>query len=163
MILWNLGVLMWILLLFLFGMLEGEESPQVAHYEGSPSGIVAGVLNVISGDLCFSELDLVIPGADPIYLSRTPTYAPGLIPNDPCKGTWNFPFMERMERVQFQGKQSFKHFLGSQYFLNFQAKQKHRTASFIKENHPKGITNVAHSPLLTVIEAAIRKRAILRR
>ena len=71
---------------------------RVAHFEGAPSGIAAGWVNVVSGAIVHSETDLVIPGIEPIALSRSPIYAPGQSFYDQYKESWNFDFRERIAR-----------------------------------------------------------------
>lgn len=49
---------------------EGEEAASVATLEGLPSSIVNGSVCVITGDFTDSVLDLIMPGPEPLVLSR---------------------------------------------------------------------------------------------
>ncbi len=88
----------WIALLFMLVYSTLLAETPVAHFEGAPSGIAAGWVNVVSGAIIHSETDLVIPGVEPIALSRSPIYAPGQSFYDKYKESWNFDFRERIAR-----------------------------------------------------------------
>ena len=88
----------WLLFIFLCTTLFAET--RVAHFEGTPTGIAAGWVNVVSGAIIHSETDLFIPGVEPIALSRSPIYAPGQSFYDKYNESWNFDFRERIERTE---------------------------------------------------------------
>ncbi len=88
----------WLALLFMLLCTTLFAQDRVAHFEGAPSGIAAGWVNVVSGAIIHSETDLVIPGVEPIALSRSPIYAPGQSFYDQYKESWNFDFRERIAR-----------------------------------------------------------------
>lgn len=50
---------------------ESSRQSPVFTMEGLPSTIVNGTVNIISGDYCESEIDLIVPGAEPISIGRS--------------------------------------------------------------------------------------------
>jgi len=145
-------LLLWLVLLSTTILAEDR----VAHFEGAPFGIAAGWVNVISGALVHSETDLIIPGIEPIVLSRSPLYSPGQSFFDRYKESWNFDFRERIQRktekevVGFNGGHEITRphdwlSLEKGYqeaFVFFNKETKHNTKLPYKvHEHAKGFTN----------------------
>ncbi len=118
---------------------------RVAHFDGSPAGIAAGWVNVISGSIVHGETDLVIPGIEPLHISRSPLYAPGYAYKDKVKESWNFPFMEKLERQinKTNYKEDLVIFHGAQELLSFKggSLEEPELRRFQSSDHPKGYTN----------------------
>ena len=136
------------LFVFFCSAIFSEEAEQIAHFEGCPSGIVAGWVNVVSGSIANSETDLVIPGIEPLYISRSPLYAPNDFLKDKVKESWNFPFMERFERWtnnnSKQGNEDLTLWQGSQQVLFFKDRDTNKQERDYKLiDHPKGFTNLS--------------------
>ena len=137
-------------LLFFCTPLIGGDPERIAHFEGCPSGVVAGWVNVISGSVAHSETDLIIPGIEPLYISRSPLYAPGYFPKNKVKESWNFPFMEKLERSldyssNSSGRECFTLCQGTQEVLYFKDgdPNKPENRGYKLDNHPKGFTNLS--------------------
>ncbi len=134
-------------LVLILGALAAEEE-RIAHFEGSPSGIAAGWVNVISGSIVHQETDLIIPGIEPLQISRSPLYAPGYFPKDKVKESWNFSFKETLQRQMDNGRENLVVHQGSQELLSFKNGDPHNPEKrfFKSSDHPRGYTNQAAGP-----------------
>ena len=130
--------------LLLFASLFSEEE-KVAHFEGCPSGVAGGWVNVISGSIVNFETDLVIPGVEPLSITRSPLYSPGKLLPQIRKESWNFPFMEKICR-EFdhldRSKENLTIYQGTQELLSFKngSPNKFNCRQYELKDHPKGFT-----------------------
>jgi len=90
----------WILFLF-FSTLAAESSPSaIAHFESGLPSVAGGYVNVITGAPLIHVNDLVIPGIEPLTLSRDLQFNPeGIRQNLPgIRKGWNLHFQENLTR-----------------------------------------------------------------
>ena len=90
----------------------------------------------------------MIPGVEPLHISRSPHYAPGYFPKDKRKESWNFPFMESLERQMDRSdgeKENLIIHKGSEPLLCFNKgdPNKPERRKYQLKDHPKGFTSQA--------------------
>ncbi|MGE4572970.1 MULTISPECIES: RHS repeat-associated core domain-containing protein [Parachlamydia] len=72
-----------------------------ANLLGVPNGIVAGMVNVVTGDFIQHDVDLVLPGSTPLTLERT--YSSSFGEHGSLSLGWNFNHYKHLN-VHFMGK-----------------------------------------------------------
>ncbi|WP_249274151.1 RHS repeat-associated core domain-containing protein [Parachlamydia sp. AcF125] len=74
---------------------EEETRITQANLTGIPSAFVGGVVNAITGDLALCEVDLVIPGTNPLAFERT--YSSSFNKNGTLELGWNLNHLTRLK------------------------------------------------------------------
>ena len=138
----------WILLFF-FASLSGESAPSaMAHFESGLPCVAGGYVNVITGAPLLHGEDLVIPGVEPLSVTRNYHYDP-LELKGQISGfhqSWDFNLSEHVSR-SLDGEHSlhFTHRFDSQIWFDFHPPKGSKNEIFYDVSQSgKGSTNIGH-------------------
>ncbi|MCP5508043.1 MAG: RHS repeat protein [Chlamydiales bacterium] len=128
---------------------ECKQYNPITNLQGLPSSIVAGHVNVITGDLCFTRTDMVIPGPEPITLSRA--YCSSDMNHGSLYRSWNMNLLSYIERYNqqiedYRSKSVAKHVGAYGSAIPYEAPFKNGTIhrhTLSEEAMKRGITNTA--------------------
>jgi RHS repeat-associated protein len=147
--------------LLLLSALTGEETPSpLAHFEGGLPCIAGGYVNVLSGAPSLSDTDLVIPGIEPLTLSRRCHYEPNSWDSDKTVNSWDISLIQSVikgskflyESINSHGAKigiyneiySLQEDTQPSFTFEFYHRDPATKAFFNRFEYGKGVTNLSH-------------------
>jgi RHS repeat-associated protein len=117
---------------------DSSESNSLIDLVGMPNSMVGGCVNAVTGNLCESHVDLVVPGSNPLTLARS--FNSGIwIPSSLCD-IWNFNLTgEAYILTGKEGRQAIVRHGGGGY--NFKKNRNRLSFIYPQEQLKYGVTN----------------------